>query len=243
MNWPTNFTDNLSAINQSIMTSVLLDTIEIESAPNPSVAVIWMHGLGADGNDFVPIVKELDLRGCPGIRFVFPHATTMPVTVNGGYEMRAWYDIMGADIVKREDEAGLRLSQTRIETLIARQKARGIAADHIILAGFSQGCAMALQVGLRHPEKLAGLLCLSGYVPLRDELAKERSPANQDTPIYLAHGRADPVIPMLRAVQSRDLLVELGYQVEWHEYMMQHSVCGEEVEDIGNWLRKILASK
>ncbi len=222
------------------MTSALLDSIEIESAPNPSVAVIWMHGLGADGNDFVPIVKELDLRGCPGIRFVFPHAATIPVTVNGGYVMRAWYDILGTDIAKREDEAGLRLSQARIEQLIRRENARGIAADHIILAGFSQGCAMALQVGLRYPEPMAGLLCLSGYVPLREELATERSPANQATPVFQAHGVADPVIPLQRAVQSRDLLTDLGYQIEWHEYMMQHSVCAEEIEDVGNWLRKTL---
>ena len=222
------------------MTSTLLDTIEIESAPNPTVAVIWMHGLGADGNDFVPIVQELDLIGCPGIRFVFPHATTMPVTLNGGYVMRAWYDILGTDIDKREDEAGLRLSQTRIERLIEREKTRGIPADHIILAGFSQGCAMALQVGLRYPEKLAGLLCLSGYVPLREMMPIERHSANQHAPIFLAHGRADPIISIQRAEQSRDLLLESGYQVEWHEYLMQHSVCEEEIDDIGNWLRKVL---
>ena len=222
------------------MTSALLDTIELESAPNPTVAIIWMHGLGADGNDFVPIVKELNLKGCPGIRFVFPHAATMPVTINGGYVMRAWYDILGTDIAKREDEAGLRVSQMRIEQLIAREKARGIPADHIILAGFSQGCAMALQVGLRHPEKLAGLLCLSGYVPLRDAVKDERHGANQHTPIYLAHGRADPVIPIQRAEQSRDLLRDLGYKIEWHEYMMQHSVCGEEIDDISAWLQGIL---
>lgn len=222
------------------MTSALLDTIELESAPNPTVAIIWMHGLGADGNDFVPIVKELNLKGCPGIRFVFPHAATMPVTINGGYVMRAWYDILGTDIAKREDEAGLRVSQMRIEQLIVREKARGIPADHIILAGFSQGCAMALQVGLRHPEKLAGLLCLSGYVPLRDAVKDERHGANQHTPIYLAHGRADPVIPIQRAEQSRDLLLDLGYKIEWHEYMMQHSVCGEEIDDISAWLQGIL---
>ncbi len=224
------------------MTTALLDTIAIESAFNPTVAVIWMHGLGADGNDFVPIVKELDLRGCPGIRFVFPHAATIPVTINGGYVMRAWYDILGTDIAKREDETGLRLSQTQIEQLIEQEKARGIPAERIILAGFSQGCAMALQVGLRYPEKLAGLLCLSGYVPLRDVVADERHGANHNTPIYLAHGRADPIISIDRAEQSRDLLLSMGYQVEWHEYMMQHSVCQEEIIDIGNWLRKILVA-
>jgi phospholipase/carboxylesterase len=222
------------------MTSALLETIEITSSPEPTVAVIWMHGLGADGNDFVPIVKELDLRGCPGIRFVFPHAPTMPVTINGGYVMRAWYDILGTDIAKREDEAGLRLSQSHIEQLIAREIARGIPAERIILAGFSQGCAMALQVGLRYPEKLAGFLCLSGYVPLREVMHSERHAANQNTPIFLAHGRADPVIPIQRAEQSRDLLLASGYQVEWHEYMMQHSVCPEEMTDMSHWLQKLL---
>ena len=224
------------------MTSTLLETIELVSAPNPTVAVIWMHGLGADGNDFVPIVKELDLNGCPAIRFVFPHAATMPVTINGGYVMRAWYDILGTDIAKREDEAGLRLSQKSIEQLIDREIARGVPANRIILAGFSQGCAMALQVGLRYSEKLAGLLCLSGYVPLRDVLSNERHSANQATPIFLAHGRADTVIPVQRAEQSRDLLLELGYKLEWHEYMMQHSVCEEEIGDISAWLQKVLKS-
>lgn len=218
-----------------------LETIEIETAPNPTVSVIWLHGLGADGNDFVPIVNELDLSGCPPIRFVFPHATAIPVTINGGYVMRAWYDILGADIAKREDEAGLRKSQGSVEKLIAREIARGTPAKRIILAGFSQGCAMTLQTGLRHPEQLAGLLCLSGYVPLSDVIAAERHPANQNTPIFMAHGRADQVIPVQRAEQSRDLLSSLGYSVEWHEYMMQHSVCAEELDDIGAWLKRVLA--
>ena len=218
-----------------------LETIQIETAPNPTVSVIWMHGLGADGSDFVPIVRELDLSGCPAIRFVFPHAAPMPVTINNGYVMRAWYDILGTDLVKREDEAGLRKSQAAIEELIAQEKARGIAADHIILAGFSQGCAMAIQTGLRHSEKLAGLLCLSGYVPLHATVAAERHTSNQQTPIFMAHGRGDPVIPIDRAEQSRDLLQALGYQVEWHEYLMQHAVCEEEIADIGNWLRHVLA--
>lgn len=217
-----------------------LEAIQLETTPNPSVAVIWMHGLGADGNDFVPIVRELNLKNCPGIRFIFPHAPTMPVTINGGHVMRAWYDILGPDLVMREDEAGLRKSQKAIERLIANEKARGVPADHIILAGFSQGCAMTLQTGLRYPEKLAGLLCLSGYVPIHATLAAERSPANQTTPIFMAHGRADPVIPIFRAEQSRDLLQSFGYSVEWHEYPMQHSVCPEEIEHIGNWLRRLL---
>ncbi len=218
-----------------------LETVEIETAPNPTVSVIWLHGLGADGNDFVPIVRELDLTGCPAIRFVFPHATAIPVTINGGYVMRAWYDILGADIAKREDEAGLRKSQISVEKLIAKEIARGTPANRIILAGFSQGCAMALQTGLRYTEPLAGLLCLSGYVPLSGVAAAERHPANQHTPIFMAHGRADPIIPIQRAEQSRDLLTSLGYAVEWHEYMMQHAVCAEEIEDIGAWFKRVLA--
>ena len=219
----------------------LLENIEIETGPNPQVAVIWMHGLGADGNDFVPLVQELDLTGLPGIRFIFPHAKTMPVTINNGYVMRAWYDIVGTDIARREDETGLRASQADVEALIAREKARGIPAERIILAGFSQGCAMTLQTGLRHDEKLAGLLCLSGYVPLADKISNERSEASLKTPIFLVHGTHDGVIPVARAHQSRDLLKALGYQVEWHEYMMQHSLCLEELNDIGAWLKKVLA--
>lgn len=221
--------------------SELLETIDIDSAPNPGVSIIWMHGLGADGNDFVPLVRELDLTGVPAIRFIFPHANVMPVTINGGYPMRAWYDILGNDIVRREDEAGLRASQAQVEALIAREKARGIPAERIILAGFSQGCAMALQTGLRHPEKLAGLMCLSGYVPLADKLSNERSPESLGTPIFMVHGRADGVIPIARAEQSRELLKALGYQVEWREYMMQHSLCEEEIGHIGAWLKKVLA--
>ena len=219
----------------------LLENIEIETAPNPTVAVIWMHGLGADGNDFVPMVRELDLAGLPPIRFVFPHADQIPVTVNGGYVMRAWYDITNADLVRREDEAGLRRSQLQVEALIAREKARGIKADRIILAGFSQGCAMTLQTGLRHPEKLAGLMCLSGYLPLSATVAAERTEESLDTPILMVHGSSDGVIPIARAEQSRDLLESMGYQVEWHAYPMQHSLCQQEVADIGAWLKKVLA--
>lgn len=224
------------------MTYPTLESIQIETAPDPTITVIWLHGLGADGNDFVPIVRELDLSGCPAIRFVFPHAPIMPVTINNGYVMRAWYDILGTDLVRREDEAGLRKSQLLVEQLIAREKSRGIAADRIVLAGFSQGCAMTLQTGLRHPEKLAGLLCLSGYLPIHATVPAERHDANLGTPIFLAHGRADPVIPIDRAEKSRDMLRTLGYQVEWHEYRMPHSVCEEEIDDIGNWLRRVLAS-
>lgn len=218
----------------------LLQNIEIETAPNPQVAVIWLHGLGADGNDFVPLVNELDLAGLPGIRFVFPHAKTMPVTINGGYVMRAWYDIVMTDLTRREDEGGLRSSQRDVEALIAREKSRGIPASRIILAGFSQGCAMTLQTGMRHPETLAGMLCLSGYLPLASVVASERTEESLATPIFMAHGRQDPVVPYQRAEQSRHILESLGYQVEWHAYQMQHSLCLEEVEDISKWFRKVL---
>jgi len=223
------------------MTTPLLEAIQIETGPNPTASVIWMHGLGADGGDFVPIVREMNLSGCPPIRFIFPHAPMMPVTINNGYVMPAWYDLLGVDLVSRQDEAGLRKSQTSIEQLIAQEKSRGIASDRIVIAGFSQGCAMTLQVGLRQPEKLAGLLCLSGYVPLQTTVTTERQHANQDTPIFMAHGRADPIVPIDRAEKSRDFLTSLGYTVEWHEYAMQHSVCPEEVDDMGKWFRKVLA--
>jgi phospholipase/carboxylesterase len=221
--------------------SDLLEHIQIETNDNPEIAIIWMHGLGADGNDFVPMVRELDLTGLPGIRFIFPHAKTMPVTINNGYVMRAWYDISGLEADRREDENGLRASQKEIEALIEREKARGIPASRILLAGFSQGCAMAIQTGLRHPEPLAGLLCLSGYVPLSAKLATERTDAGKSTPIFMAHGRYDNVVPFNRAEASRDLLVSLGYQLEWHEYAMQHSLCLEEVQHISTWLKKVLA--
>lgn len=223
------------------MSSHDLESIKVETGPNPTVSVIWLHGLGADGNDFVPIVRELDLTGCPPIRFVFPHAPTMPVTINNGYVMRAWYDILGTDLVQREDETGLRRSQRMVEHLIAQEKEQGVPSNRIVLAGFSQGCAMTLQTGLRHPEKLAGLLCLSGYLPLHATLPAERHDANHHTPIFLAHGRGDPIVPFDRAEKSRDILVSLGYNVEWHAYPMQHEVCMDEIDDISAWFRRILA--
>lgn len=220
--------------------TTLLPTKEITTSATPGASVIWMHGLGADGSDFIPIVKELDLRGCPGIRFIFPDAPAIPVTINNGHVMPAWYDIYTPDLVKREDEAGLRKSQSQIEQLIAQEIARGIAANKIVIAGFSQGCAMALQTGLRYPEKLAGLMCLSGYLPLRDLIETERASANQDTPIFMAHGTQDPVVTLARAQQSHQILKQLGYTIAWHEYPMQHSVCAAEVSDIGSWLRQVL---
>ena len=218
-----------------------LPPIEIETAPNPTASIVLMHGLGADGNDFVPIAQELDLSSVGPVRFVFPNAPVMPVTINGGYQMPAWYDIYGPNLVQREDEAGLRRSQATIEALIANEKARGIAAERIVVAGFSQGCAMALMTGLRHGERLAGIVGLSGYLPIAATTAAERHAANHDTPVFLAHGRQDPVVPIARAQQSRDALAALRYTVEWHEYAMAHSVCIEEIGDLNAFLLRVLA--
>ena len=222
-----------------------LETIEFETAPNPVATVIVLHGLGADGNDFVPIAEELDLSALGPVRFVFPHGPTRPVTINGGHVMRAWYDIFGAELgpggEKKEDAAGLRDSHALVEALIAKERARGIPAARIVLAGFSQGCAMTFMSGLRHGERLAGLLGMSGYLPLAALTAGERSAANADVPIFQAHGTADPVIPIARAIQSRDALRALGHEVEWHAYPMAHSVCAQEIADINRWLLRVLA--
>lgn len=220
--------------------TALLDTIEIESAPQPTAAVIWLHGLGASGDDFAAIVPELDLTGCRPIRFVFPHAPVMPVTINNGYAMPAWYDIFAPDLVRREDAAGIARSELAIEALIAHEVARGIPARNIVLAGFSQGCAMTLHTGLRHPERLAGLMALSGYLPLAGTLEAERHPANADTPIFMAHGTADPVVVLSRAEASRQALEALGYKVQWHTYPMPHSVHPQEIADISRFLQQVL---
>ncbi len=218
-----------------------LQAITFDTGPNPTASVIWLHGLGADGNDFAPLASELELGDIGPIRFIFPHAPVMPVTINNGYMMRSWYDIMELDLVRREDEAGVRASQEKIEAIIAQERARGVASSRIVLAGFSQGCAMTLHTGLRHPEPLAGLMCLSGYVPISHTLAAEKHAANHATPIFMVHGQYDGVIPISRAQHSRDLLQTLGYQVEWHEYSMDHSVSDDEIQDIAAWLRRILA--
>jgi len=220
--------------------NTLLPRIEIESAPHPTAAVIWLHGLGADGNDFAALVPELDLAACPPIRFVFPHAPSMPVSLNGGYVMPAWYDIFGADLVRRQDAAGIQKSARAIAALIDQEVARGIAPEHIVLAGFSQGCAMALHTGLRYPKRLAGLLALSGYLPLADTLSTERTDANAHTPVFMAHGSMDPVVVPARGEASRDLLAGLGYPVQWHSYPMQHSVHPREVADISVFLASVL---
>ena len=218
-----------------------LETLEIETGPAPTAAILLMHGLGADCHDFEPLAQELDLSRIGEVRYVFPNAPQIPVTINGGFVMPAWYDIRGADIATREDEAGLRASQASIETLVAREKARGIPAGRIVLAGFSQGAAMALMTGLRHPERLAGIVGLSGYLPLAVQTAAERHAANFDTPVLLAHGRQDDVVPISRASASRDALAALGYRVSWHDYAMGHSVCPEELLDLNRWLLSVLA--
>ena len=219
-----------------------LESIEHETGPDPRASIIILHGLGADGNDFVPVAQELDLAAVGPVRFVFPHAPSRPVTINGGHVMPAWYDILAmGPQPSREDEAGLRESQALVEALIARENSRGVGAGRIVLAGFSQGCAMTLMTGLRHDERLAGLVGLSGYLPLAAKAEAERHVANRATPIFLAHGSQDPVIPIVRARQSRDVLVAMGHAVDWHEYPMPHSVCAAEIVDLNRWLLRALA--
>ena len=218
----------------------MLPCIELETAPNPTCSVIWLHGLGADGNDFVPIVPELRLPANPAIRFIFPSAPSMPVTVNGGYVMPAWYDIIGRNLMDQEDAEGIKRSATSIIELIEREVQRGIDYRHIVLAGFSQGCAMALYIGLRLPHQLAGIIALSGYLPLALSLSIEKHSANQNTPIFMAHGTYDPVVILDRAQASHALLEKLAYRVNWNEYPMEHSVHHEELADISRFLQEVL---
>jgi phospholipase/carboxylesterase len=218
-----------------------LQCIEIETASNPTASIILMHGLGADGRDFVPFTEELKLASIGGVRFVFPNAPVMPVTINNGYQMPAWYDIVSMNLLSQEDEAGLRRSQAAIDTLIEREKKRGIPARRIVIAGFSQGCAMALMTALRHHERLGGIAGMSGYLPLASMTAAEVHEANAGLPVFLAHGTRDPVVPLAAGVASRKALQSLGYDVQWHEYPMEHSVCPPEVADLNTWLLKVLA--
>jgi phospholipase/carboxylesterase len=218
-----------------------LQAVELQTSPSPAVSVIWLHGLGADGYDFVPVVRELEHLQAPAARYVFPHAPTRPVTINGGYVMRAWYDILGNDLVRREDEQGIRESQQQVEALIEREVGRGMPRSRIVLAGFSQGGAITLQTGLRQRVPLAGLMALSTYLPLAAEFDAERAPESAGVPILMVHGRSDPVIPLERAVTSRDRLKAAGYAVEWHEYEMPHSVCEDEIRQIAAFLRRVLA--
>ena len=218
-----------------------LEVIEAQTGEQPVATVLILHGLGADGRDFVPVAEQLDLSSIGPIRFLFPNAPVIPVSINGGYQMPAWYDILGADITARQDEKGMRQTQDSINQLIEREIERGIPARRIVIAGFSQGCAMALMTGLRFPERLAGIMGLSGYLPLAAALAAERSPANADVPVFLAHGTRDGVVPLPRAIASRDALTALGYPVDWHTYEMEHSVCAEEIADMHQWLLRVLA--
>jgi phospholipase/carboxylesterase len=218
----------------------MLPCIELETSPNPTCSVIWLHGLGADGNDFVPIIPELRLPSNPAIRFIFPSAPSMPVTVNGGYVMPAWYDIVGRNLMDQEDADGIKQSAASIIELIEHEVQRGIDYHHIVLAGFSQGCAMALYIGLRLPHQLAGIIALSGYLPLALSLNIEKHIANQSTPIFMAHGTYDPVVVLDRAQASLALLEKLGYPVDWNEYPMEHSVNPEELADISRFLQEVL---
>jgi phospholipase/carboxylesterase len=215
----------------------LLERVEVEPPGEADAAVIWLHGLGADGHDFPPIVPELGLPEGHGVRFVFPHATPIPVTINGGMVMRAWYDIKTLDLEREHDEGGVRRSANQAAALIAHEQARGIPSGRIVLAGFSQGGAIALHQGLRHPEPLAGLVALSTYLAIDGDLEHERSPANLEVPIFQAHGSLDPMVTMDRGEEARERLRALGYGVEWHDYPMAHQVCAQEIEALGTWLR------
>jgi phospholipase/carboxylesterase len=217
-----------------------LQTIELNPGVEPRATVIILHGLGADGTDFLSMADELRLDAVGPLRYVFPRAPVRPVTINGGQPMRAWYDVMGADIARREDAAGLRESFAQVHQLLDAEVARGMPAARIVLAGFSQGCAVTLGAGLRYGQRLAGLAGLSGYVPLADMLAAERRDANRITPVFLAHGRSDPMVALARGAAGRDLLLAQGQPVEWHDYPMQHSVCIEEVQALQEWLLGVL---
>jgi phospholipase/carboxylesterase len=222
------------------MTNMDLHTIELHPGAEPRATIIILHGLGADGTDFLPIADELKLQAVGPVRYLFPRAPVRPVTINGGQPMRAWYDILSADLVRREDEAGLRESMAAVSRLIDREVARGVPANRIVLAGFSQGCAITLGAGLRHAHTLAGLAGLSGYLPLSETTAAERHSANALTPVFMAHGRNDGVVSMARGAAGRDLLQSLGQPLEWHDYPMEHSVCMEEVQALQQWLLKVL---
>ena len=223
------------------MASELLPAIEIDTGPNPDAAVIWMHGLGDDGHGWSEVVPALRMPASVPTRFLFPHAPVMPVTINNGYAMRAWYDLRENDFNNRADLAGVRRSQQQVEALITREEARGVPASRLVLAGFSQGGAIALYAGLRHPQRLAGVVALSTYLIAPDSLAAEASAANRDAPIFMAHGTQDPVVQFRWADASRNALVAAGYRVEWHTYPMPHSAMPEEIVAVGQFLARILA--
>ncbi|MCB1998725.1 MAG: carboxylesterase [Burkholderiaceae bacterium] len=218
-----------------------LQTIELHTGDAPRASIVILHGLGADGTDFLSLADELDLAAVGPLRWIFPRAPVMPVTINNGYAMRAWYDILGTDLVRREDEAGLRASIAAVHALLDREVSRGVAPQRIVLAGFSQGCAITLGAGLRYPQRLAGLAGLSGYLPLAASTAAERHGANRTTPVFLAHGQRDPVVTLARGEAARDLLVADQQPLQWHTYPMEHSVCMEELRDLQQWLLQVLA--
>jgi phospholipase/carboxylesterase len=222
---------------------LILPCVETETAPNPTHAVIWLHGLGADGNDFAPIVPELVDRSWPALRFVFPHAPMRAVTINGGMRMRAWYDIKGQRIEDKQDEPGIRESIVQLDALIAREVERGIAAERVLIAGFSQGGAIALAGGVRHAQRLAGIIALSTYLPLQAATATERSAANAQVPVFMAHGSFDPVVPQPLGEASRDALAWLGYTIDWRSYPMAHQVCAEEITDLRAWIGARLGTR
>ncbi|HVQ31349.1 MAG TPA: dienelactone hydrolase family protein, partial [Vicinamibacteria bacterium] len=217
--------------------SALLETVEVEPRAKATASVVWLHGLGADGHDFESLVPELRLPETLAVRFVFPHAEVRPVTINGGHPMRAWYDILALDRSMPQDVRGIRESGTQVRALIARERERGVSEDRVVLAGFSQGGAMALHEGLRYPSRLAGILALSTYLPLHGSLASEAHPASAAVPIFMAHGTLDPVVPLAMGEASRQLLQERGHDVLWKTYPMGHSLCLEEVQDISAFLR------
>lgn len=220
---------------------MILPSVEIETAADPRHAVIWLHGLGADGHDFEPLVPELVAADWPALRFVFPHAPQRAVTINNGMRMRAWYDIAGTDLANRQDEGGVRESIAQVEALIARENTRGVASENIVLAGFSQGGAIALAAGLRHAQRLAGVIALSTYLPIHESTAQERAPANADVPLFMAHGSADPVVPMQLGMFSRDHLIALGYKIDWHSYPMGHQLSAPQIVDLRDWIGRRLA--
>jgi phospholipase/carboxylesterase len=218
-----------------------LPSVEIETAANPRHTVIWLHGLGADGHDFEPIVPELVDRAWPALRFVFPHAPVRPITINNNMPMRAWYDISGLEIAQRQDEIGLRASMALLDEMIAHETARGIPSENILLAGFSQGGAIVLGGGIRHPRRLGGIAALSTYLPIAEKTDAEMSDANRQTPIFQAHGMLDPTIPHALGEMSRAYLAQRGYSVEWHPYQMAHQVCMDEILDLRRWIGARLA--
>jgi phospholipase/carboxylesterase len=221
----------------------MLECIEKTTGDKPTHSVIWLHGLGADGHDFEPVVPELVRPGWPPLRFVFPHAPVRPITLNGGLRMRGWYDILGMELARIEDESGIRESMAAVRALIARESTRGIEPQRVLLAGFSQGGAIALATGLTHPQRLAGVMALSTYLPIAAKLEAERSPMQSGLPVFCAHGAMDPIVPQALGSMTAERLRGWGHDVDWHSYPMPHSVCAQEIADIGDWMERRLSSE